>query len=342
MHMQRKDSPQLSAVASKGLAVLRAAILSLCAAAVSLGAGAALAQAYPSKPVKLVVPFPPGAYTDSVARLVAQKLSEKWGQPVTVENRPGAAGNIGTDHVAKSEPNGYTLIMATVANTISVSLYKNLTHDFVKDLSPVSLVATVPLVLVANPSIAARSVQELVQITRASPGKFSYASGGNGSTGHLAGEMFNSMTRGQIVHVPYKGITPAVTDLVGGQVSLMFASMDSALPLIKAGRVKALAVTSAKRSPMLPDSPSMVESGFAGFESAAWAGILAPAGTPKAVVDALNAEVSNILRMPDVRERLTSLGAEPGGGSPEDFAAFIAAEIAKWARVVKASGARVD
>lgn len=338
--MFRSLSLALQRLTGTGSPRLAVALMSVGLLGAFLGGPAA--AAYPDRPIRIVVPFPPGAYTDSTARLIAQGLSQKWSQAVTVDNRPGAAGNIGTDYVAKSDPDGYTLIMATVANTISASLYKNLGHDFVKDLSPVSLIAAVPMVLVANPKLEVANVKQLIEYIDANPGKLDYASGGAGSSNHLAGELLSSMTRGKIVHVPYKGISPATAGLLGGQVSLMFASMDSALPHIRSGKMKVLAVTSATRAAKLPDVPTMIELGFEGFESAAWAGILAPAGTPKEVIRTLNAEIENILRTPEVQERLTGIGADIKGGSPEAFATFIDAEIRKWARIVKISGARVD
>lgn len=321
---------------------MRVTTMMLCAAILAAGVDSVLAQAYPSRPIRVIVPFPPGAYTDFVARLVGQKLNENWGQPVVVENRPGAGGNIGADAVAKAEPNGYTLLMGTIASAISVSLYRKLPYDLVNDLVPVTLVVLVPNVLVVHPSLPARSVRDFIQLTKSNPGQLNYASSGNGSAPHLAAEMFKMMAHVEMAHVPYKGISPAMTDLVSGQVPLMFTSVDSALPQVKAGKLRALAVTSARRSSVLPDLPTMAESGLPGFEVTAWGGILAPARTPREIINALNIEIVKILRVPDVKERLSGLGAEPVGDTPEQFVAFINAEIAKWAKVVKASGARVD
>lgn len=315
------------------------ALLFCLAAALS---GGAAAQSYPSKPIRLVVPFPPGAYTDTVARLVAQGLSEKVGQPVIVENRAGAGGNIGADFVAKAPPDGYTLLMGTIASAISMSAYAKLQYDLVRDLAPVILVVTVPNVLVANPHVPARSPGELIELARSRPGKLDYASSGNGGAPHLAGEMFKTRTGTSLVHVPYKGIGPALTDLIGGQVSLMFTSLDSAIGHIRTGKLKALAVTSAKRSSLLPEVPTMAESGLPGFEIVAWGGILAPAGTPKDIINLLNDQIGKLLRSPEVARRFLEFGAEPAPGTPEEFSRFIGREIEKWAQVVKTAGVKIN
>ncbi len=271
--------------------ILQAAIL--CVAA---GIGSpAISQTYPVKAVRLIVPFPPGAYTDTIARLVAQKLSEGLGQPVVVENRAGAGGNIGANQVAKAAPDGYTLLMGTIASAISVSAYAKLPYELTRDLAPVSLVAKVPLVLVTSPEVSAGSLEELIQLARAKPSTLNYASSGNGSLLHLAGELFKARTGTDLVHIPYNGIAPAMTALVGGQVSVMFASLDSALPFIRGAKIKALAVTSAKRSPLLPQVPTVAESGLPGFEAAGWLGVWVPVGTPKDIVTRLNSEIRKAL-----------------------------------------------
>ena len=308
-------------------------------------AGGALAQApsYPSKPIRLVVPFPPGGTTDILAREVAQKLTDAWGQSVVVDNRPGAGGNIGAELVAKAAPDGYTLLMGTVGtHAINSSLYAKLPYDHVKDFAPVILVADVPNVLVVNPALPVNSVAELIAYAKSNPGKLNFASSGNGTSIHLSGELLKTMAGVQMVHVPYKGSAPALTDLVGGQVQLMFDNLPSSLPQIKAGKLRAIAVTSATRAAALPDVPTVAEAGLPGFEATSWFGVLAPAGTPQAIVAKLNVEIARWLATPEAQERLRGQGANAAGGSPEDFAKHIAAETAKWAKVVKESGAKID
>ena len=301
------------------------------------------AQTYPTKPIRLVVPFPPGGATDILARDVAQKLTEAWGQSVIVDNRPGAGGNIGSELVAKSAPDGYTLEMGTVGtHAINASLYAKMPYDHVKDFTPVILVAGVPNVLVVNPAVPANSVAELVAYAKANPGKLNFASSGNGTSIHLSGELFKVMAGVQITHIPYKGSAQALQDLLAGQVQLMFDNLPPSLPQIKAGKLRALAVTSATRAPALPDVPTLAESGLPGFEASSWFGILAPAGTPAPIVAKLNAEIAKYLATPEAKEKLLKQGANPAGGTPEDFAKHIAAETAKWAKVVKDSGAKID
>jgi tripartite-type tricarboxylate transporter receptor subunit TctC len=313
------------------------------AACLALAASLAHAQAYPAKPIRIVVPFPPGGATDILARAAGQKLTETLGQPVIIDNRPGAGGNIGSELVAKSPNDGYTLLMGTVGtHAINASLYAKMPYDHVKDFVPVVLVAGVPNVLVVHPSVPANSVQELIAYGRANPGKLNFASSGSGTSIHLAGELFKVMTGVQMAHVPYKGSAPAVSDLLGGQVQLMFDNLPSALPHIKGGKLKALAVTSMARAPALPDGPTVNESGVPGFEASSWFGLLAPAGTPRDVVTRINGEVAKWLASPDGKEKLAAVGANAAGGSPEDFAKHIAAETAKWAKVVKESGAKAD
>jgi tripartite-type tricarboxylate transporter receptor subunit TctC len=298
---------------------------------------------YPAKPVRLVVPFPAGGTTDILARAVAQKLSEAWGRQMIVDNRPGAGGNIGSDLVAKSAPDGYTLLMGTVGtHAINPSLYKNMPYDHVKDFAPVILVAGVPNVLVVNPSLPVHSVPELIAYAKANPGKLNFASSGNGTSIHLSGELFKAMTGVEMTHVPYKGSAPALTDLIGGQVQLMFDNLPSSLPFIKAGKLRALAVTSGARAAALPDLPTLAESGLPGFEASSWFGVLAPAGTPRDIVAKLNGAIAGWLASPEAKEKLLAQGAIAAGGTPEDFARHIGAETSKWAKVVKASGAHID
>ena len=309
----------------------------------ALVAALACAQTYPTKPIRLVVPFPPGGATDILARDVAQKLTEAWGQSVIVDNRPGAGGNIGSELVAKSSPDGYTLEMGTVGtHAINASLYAKMPYDHVRDFTPVILVAGVPNVLVVNPALPANSVAELIAYAKANPGKLNFASSGNGTSIHLSGELFKVMAGVQITHIPYKGSTPALQDLLGGQVQMMFDNLPPSLPQIKAGKLRALGVTTLTRAPALPDVPTLSESGLPGFEASSWFGILAPAGTPAPIVAKLNAEIAKWLATPEAKEKLAKQGANAAGGTPDDFAKHIAAETAKWAKVVKDSGAKID
>jgi tripartite-type tricarboxylate transporter receptor subunit TctC len=315
------------------------------AAVLSIGnvAPASAQGAYPTKPVRLVVPFPPGGTTDILARAVAQKLSETWGQQVIVDNRPGAGGNIGSELVAKSAPDGYTLLMGTVGtHAINPSLYAKMPYDHVKDFTPVILVAGVPNVLVVNPSLPVNSVSELIAYGKANPNKLNFASSGNGTSIHLSGELFRTMTGVQMTHVPYKGSSPALTDLIAGQVQLMFDNLPSSLQFIKAGKLRALAVTSLERSSALPDVPTLAESGLPGFEASSWFGVLAPAGTPNDIIVKLNTAIAGWLATADAKEKLAAQGAIAAGGAPDAFVRHIAAESSKWAKVVKASGAHVD
>jgi tripartite-type tricarboxylate transporter receptor subunit TctC len=301
------------------------------------------AQSYPNRPIRLVVPFPAAGTTDILARAAAQKLTESLGQAVVVDNRPGAGGNIGSDLVAKSAPDGYTLLMGTVGtHAINPSLYSKMPYDHVKDFVPVVLVAGVPNVLVVNPALPVNSVADLIKLAKDKPGTINFASSGSGTSIHLSGELFKTMAGVDMTHVPYKGSSPALTDLIGGQVQVMFDNLPSALPQIKGGKLRAIAVTSLKRAPALPDIPTISESGLPGFEASSWFGVLAPAGTPGTIVARINAEVNKWLQSADAREKLIAQGAEAAGGSPEQFAAHIRAETDKWAKVVRASGAKVD
>jgi tripartite-type tricarboxylate transporter receptor subunit TctC len=315
----------------------------LATALLAVPASVAVAQTYPARPVRMIVPFPAGGATDIVGRLIAQKLSETWGQQIIVDNRGGAGGTIGSEVAAKSAPDGYTILVATSStHAIAPSLYSRLPYDPVRDFAPVTLIASATILLAVHPSVPASNVRELIALAKKQPQALSFASSGNGGISHLIGEQFKSMAGIQMLHVPYKGDTPALVDLVSGQVSLMFGTAVSFLPYVKAGRLKALAVTNPKRSPVVPDVPTVAESGLPGFEALQWFGILAPAGTPKDIVTRLNADIVKILRQPDVRERLTSLGADVVGNTPEQFAAFLKADAAKWARIVKESGAKID
>jgi tripartite-type tricarboxylate transporter receptor subunit TctC len=305
--------------------------------------GATMADGYPDRTVHLVVPQSAGGGADILARTVAAKLSEAWGKQVIVENRPGAAGIIGTQGVAQAAPDGYTLLMGAIStHAINRALYKDLSYDPVKDFEAITMVASAPLLVVVHPSVEANSVQELIALAKSKPGKLNFSSAGNGNSTHLAGEMFKSMSGADIVHVPYKGATPAEVGLMGGQVSLMFSSILSAMPHSKAGKMKALAVTSTQRSSVMPELPTVGETGLPGYDVNPWYGLFAPRGTPKDVVNKISSEVRRIVQMPDVKNRFATLGADAQGNTPEQFASFIDAEIKKWSRVVKESGTKID
>ena len=320
------------------------ALCALCAWWAMLAAPAfAQAPAYPSRPVRIVVPFPAAGTTDLITRAVAQRFAEVFGQPFIVDNRPGAGGNLGTELVAHSAPDGYTLVMGTVGtHAINPSLYAKMPYDHVKDFVPVFLVAGVPNVLEVNPALPVHSVAELVAYAKAHPDALNFASSGSGTSIHLSGELFKVMAGVSMQHVPYKGSAPALQDLVGGQVQLMFDNLPSSLALIKAGKLRPIAVTSLARSAALPDVPTIAESGYPGFEASSWFGLLAPAGTPEAIVTKLNAEGNRWLATPEAKDKLLAQGAIAAGGSPADFAQHIATETVKWAKVVKQSGAKVD
>jgi tripartite-type tricarboxylate transporter receptor subunit TctC len=302
----------------------------------------AAAQDYPARPIRLVVPFPPGGPTDVLARIVSTRLGERLGQPVVIDNKPGASGMIGADLVAKAAPDGYTLLANASIHVINPSLYPKTAYDAIADFAPVSNLADVPLVLAVNPKVAARSVPELVALAKASKTTLAFASAGNATSQHLSGEAFKIAAGIDMLHVPYKGSAPALTDLIGGQVLLMFDSMPSAMPHLKAGTLRPLAVTTPKRSAALPEVPTVAESGYAGFAISTWYGVWAPAATPPAVVQRLSREIAAIVRLPEVRQQFAGLGAEPVGNTPEEFAAFTKAELTKWAGIVKRSGAKVD
>jgi len=312
-----------------------AALLTLCAAG-------AQAQAWPTKAVTLIVPFPPGGTTDVLARALAEKLQGALGQPVIVESKPGAGATLGADLVAKSKADGYTLLMGAVHHTIASSVYRKLPYDFAKDLAPVSTVALVPNVLVVNAANPAKNVLELVAQAKAQPDRFSYGSNGNGTAQHLIGTQFENRTGTRIGHIPYKGSGPLTTDLIGGQITMSFDTVTPVLPHIKAGKLKALAVTTARRSSALPDVPTLEEAGVKGIDIGTWFGVLAPAATPKDIVARLNAEIVKIVASADFRQRLQEIGAEPVGNSPEQMAAQIRADTEKFAHLVKDAKVTID
>jgi tripartite-type tricarboxylate transporter receptor subunit TctC len=307
-----------------------------------LAAGAGWAQAYPAKPIRMIVAFAPGGIADFAARSVSQRLTAALGVPVVVENRPGAGGVTGAEVVARSAPDGHTLLVTSISHTINPSVRKNLPFDAMRDFTPVTLITDAPNFLVVHPSLPARSVKELVALARARPGQISYASSGTGTSTHLSGELFKAMTRIDIVHVPYKGGGPAVVDLIGGHVQMMFSTLPSVLQQVRAGKLRGLAVTGGRRFPAASEFPTMIESGVSGYEVSGWSGLFAPAGTPREAVNRLAAEIAKILRAPDLKERFFIQGAEPVGNPPEVFAAFVGAEIARWKKVVEFSGARAD
>ena len=314
----------------------------------SVGFSTAHAQSWPSKPVRIIVPFPPGGTTDIVARSLGVELQKMWGQPVIIENRAGAGGNVGAEAVAKSPNDGYTLLMGTVGtHAINAPLFaqagNKMPFDPVKDFVPITLAAGVPNVMVVNPKVPVNSVSEFIAYAKANPGKLNMASSGNGTSIHLTGELFKTMTGTYMVHLPYRGSAPAVSDLLAGNTDVMFDNLPSALPHIKAGKLKALAVTSRARSPALPNVPTIEEAAkLNGFDASSWFGLFAPAGTSRTIVDKIQADVAKALAMPEVRERFVAQGAQPSGSTPDQFAAFIRAETDKWTKVVKISNAKVD
>jgi len=315
----------------------------LIAAALLLAAGTCAAQSYPAKPIRIVVPFPPGGIADLFARVIGQKFGETWGQPSVVENRPGAGGNIGAEIVAKSPPDGYTLVTGSIGtHAVNISLFSKLPYDPIRDFAPVSLIMEAEGLLVVHPSVPVRTVKELIALARARPGQLSYASAGHGTAAHLSGELFKSMAKVDMVHVPYKGNVPAITDLLAGQTSLLFATMPTVLPQVQAGRLRALAVTSSARSPAAPELPTIAEAALPGYSVTNWIGFFAPAGTPRDVVVKLNAEVVRIMQAPEIQKRLLNEGAKFTPWTPDEFTAFVKVEIAKWAKVVKDAGIRVD
>jgi tripartite-type tricarboxylate transporter receptor subunit TctC len=307
----------------------------------SLAASAAMAQ-YPVKPIRMIVPYPPGGPVDVVARPIAQKLTEAWGQAAILDPRPGGGATIGTDMVAKAPPDGYTILLTTAQHTINPAIYPKLPFDVAKDFVPISLLVAAPLLLVTHPSLPVKNVRELIALAKARPGQLVYGSAGNGSAFHMAGELFKIMAQVDIVHVPYKGGAPATTDLVGGHVSIVFNSIVSVIPHVQSGRLRALALTALKRSVLVPDAPTLAESGLPGYEVETWYGALGPAAMPRDAIDKMSSEIDRILKLPDIRERIRALGAEPRGGRPEDFTERITTDLVKWARVAKTAGVKVD
>jgi tripartite-type tricarboxylate transporter receptor subunit TctC len=321
-------------------------MLRRCLAAALLlatAASCAIAQGYPTRPVRLVVPYPPGGITDVLARVIAQRISLDWGQQMIVDNRAGASGNTGVASVAKSAPDGYTIVFGNSStHAINGALFKSLPFDPQKDFEPVTLVASVSNVLLVGPDMRARNLKELIAMAKAEPGKLTFASNSTGSSNHLTGELLKSMAGIDMLHVPYKSSTTASLDLMAGRLSLMFDNVTTAVPNVKSGRLRALAVTSPKRVAALPDVPTMVESGLPGFVVTPWWGVFAPAGTPRPVVDKLNRDIISVLNSQEVREHFASQGTDVGGNSPEEFARFVRSEASRWAEVVRASGATAD
>ncbi len=314
----------------------------LLAAMCCLLAASVQAQPYPSKPVRVVVPYPPGGPTDIVARVMFQQVAESTGQQFVIDNRAGAGGNIGAEHVAKSPADGYTVLIGTTAHAINMSLFKSLNYDVQKDLAPVSLLTQGPLVLVTHPQFPANSVKELIDMAKAKPGSLNFASSGNGQSTHLSSELFNSLAGTKMVHVPYKGSAPALSDLMTGQVGIMFDTTLSAMPFVRAGKLKALGVTSPQRTPAAPDVPTIAESGVPGYEVFAWNGVFVPAGTPKPIVAQLNEEIRKAMQLPQVRDKFSAQGFAASWNTPDQFGVFVRNEVDKWARTIKASGTTLD
>jgi tripartite-type tricarboxylate transporter receptor subunit TctC len=333
------DTEEIEMKNERQNALLRARVRRLVAAGLLLCSAAAWAQTYPTKPVRLIVPFAPGGSTDVTARVLAQKLTESWKQQVVVENRAGAGGNIGADAVARAAPDGYTLLLATTGvMAINHRLYRTLPYDALKDFAPVTQIGALPLILIVHPSLPARSVKDLISIAKAKPGQLSFASSGVGSATHMTAELFKLMSGVDIVHVPYKGSGQAMADLISGQVGVAFDQITSSLPQVNAGRLRALAVTSARRFPSVPDLPTVAEAGVPGYESVSWNGIAAPAGTPQEIVNRVQSEVARALQAADIKERFFKDGIEPVGSTPEQFLAHIRSERAKWDKVVDRAG----
>ena len=304
--------------------------------------GVVAAQEYPSRPIRMVAPFAPGGATDILARVIGQKMTERFGQAVLIDNRTGAGGNIGAELVSKSVPDGYTVLMGGVPHAISMSLYRKLGYDLSKDLTPVAMVATFPSAIVLHPSLPVKSVKELIALAKAKPGQLNFGSAGNGSPNHLALELFNTMAQVKMTHVPYKGTGQMVVDLVAGQLQLASMGFPTALQNVKAGKLRVIAVTSATRSALLPDVPTVAETGLPGFDVTSWYGVFGPVAMPQEITSKLNTEITAMVAAPDVKERLVQLGAEPANLTPDAFGRYVRAEIMRWAKVVKDSGARLD
>jgi tripartite-type tricarboxylate transporter receptor subunit TctC len=325
------------------VARLAAGIAAAVAVAAAGASGPAVAQPFPIKPMRIVVPFPPGGTSDILARLIGQKMSEDWGQPVLTDNRPGASGNIAAEYVAKQRGDGYTLFINTVGtHAINPAIFPKLPFDPIRDFTAISNLVNLPSILLVHPSVPAKTVKELVALARKRPGELLYSSAGSGSQPHLSAELFRGVAGIRLQHVPYKGAAQQMSDLIAGHVALTFATAPSGVPVARAGQARALAVTSAQRIAALPDTPTMAESGYPGFLAIGWNGIVGPAGIPPPVLERIHAQIVRIMQMPDVRERLIGLGAEPVWTTPEEFATLMKTEIARWAKVVKESGARLD
>jgi len=319
-----------------------AVTFAIATAIVITACGSALAQEYPLKPVRIVVPFAPGGGTDLSARIIAQKLGENLGANFIVDNRPGAAGIVGTDLVAKSKPDGYTLLVVSSSHAINPAMYPKLPYDTARDFAPVSLLLSGPTLLVAHPSLPAKSARELITLAKARPGVLTFASAGHGTPPHMAGELFKTMAGIDITHIPYKGNGPAYTDLMAGQVSIMFPNIATSLPYVKTGRMRAVGVGSRQRSAIAPEIPTIAESGLPGYEMSSWFGLVAPAGTPAAILTKLQQEIARIFKQAEVREKLFAQGVEPVGGTASEFTAFLGAETTQWAKVIKASGLKPE
>jgi tripartite-type tricarboxylate transporter receptor subunit TctC len=321
--------------------VLRA--LGLACLGLVLAQGFVRAQeAYPARPIRFILPFPPGGGTDILGRIISERLSASLGQPVVIENRGGAGGNVGAEAAAKSAPDGYTIVLVAPSLAISPSLYSKLNYDPVKDFAPVSLVATVPNVMITHPSVPARTLAEFIALAKTKPGRMNFGSGGNGTSNHLAGELFNIVAGVKLVHVPYKGVNLAMNDVLSGEVQLVVIGVPAASPHIKAGKLRALALIAPRRSPAIPEVPTVAEAGLPGFEVTTWYGVLAPAGTPRPIVTRLNAELVRIMHAPELKERLAALATDPATGTPEEFADYIKREIEKWGEVVRQAGLKAD
>ncbi|HEV7801075.1 MAG TPA: tripartite tricarboxylate transporter substrate binding protein [Burkholderiales bacterium] len=316
--------------------------LLMCAFIAGTAHAQSSAQSFPAKPVRMIVPYAPGGIADNLARLLGQRLTAAWGQPLIVENRPGAGTNLGSELVAKAAPDGYTLLSAGIAQTVGPALYAKLPYDPIRDFAWVTNMAKVPVLLVVHPSLPARNAREIIALAKAKPGMLAYASAGIATSGHLAGELFKSVAHVDLTHIPYKGSAPALIDNLSGQVALYFGAISSPLPHVKSGRLRAIAVTTLTRASAAPDIPTLDEQGLKGFDTATWYGVAAPAATPAAIVAKLNADIVRIIKLPEVRDRLASEGADVVGDSPEALTAFVKAEIAKWSKVVKQSGVKAE
>ncbi len=327
--MRYRNTPWVACCAGVGIAIA--------------GASALAQERFPTRPIRMICPFPPGGTTDLVARLVAQKLTEAWSQQVVVDNRPGAGGVIGTEMVAKAAPDGYTMLLGSITtHAVNPALYRKLSFDPLRDFQPVSLVVSSPQLLAVHPSVAAKTVKELIALAKAKPGQLNYASAGTGTSPHLTFELFKSMAGIEVVHVPYKGTGPAITDLLGGQTHMMITGVVALMPHVKSGKLRALGVTSAKPVPALPDTPTVAESGIPGFDVSSWFGVFVPAGTPRPIVMKSNQEIKKILTNPETRQRLIDQGADPASNTPEEFMAYVKSEMTRWGQVVRSTGAKAE